>query len=62
VWVFLLWLFPSVNPIWAPVAFATFSSNSVSNSLGYSNSKFILRYGPLPGTKFFADIRDLKLE
>jgi hypothetical protein len=30
-----------------------FFSNSVSNSPSYSNSKFVLRYGPLRKTNFF---------
>jgi hypothetical protein len=29
--ILLLWLFSSVEPIWAPAAFTIFSSNSVSN-------------------------------
>ncbi len=51
--------FSSVDHIWALVAFTKFSSNSVSNSPGYSNSKFALRYGPLRGTKFFLQVPGL---
>ncbi len=34
-----------------PVYFTTFVLNSDSNSLSYLNSKFVLRYGPLRGSK-----------
>jgi hypothetical protein len=37
-----------------------FFSNSVSNSLSYLNSKFELRYGPLPGTNFFSRYQGFK--
>ncbi len=49
--IFVLWFCSSIDPIWGPVYFATFFSNS--------NSKFELRYGRR--TKlFFADTVDLK--
>ncbi len=48
-------------PFWPVFTFLHFFSNSVSNSTSYSNSKFVLRYGPLGGggAHFFADIMDL---
>jgi hypothetical protein len=52
-WDFVLWFFSSIDPIWAHVYFTKFLSNSVSNSPSYSNSKFVLRCGPLRKTNFF---------
>ncbi len=51
--IFVLWFYSSIDPIWAPVYFTNFFSNSFSNSPSYSNSKFVLRYGPRRRTKFF---------
>jgi hypothetical protein len=43
-------------------SYPIFFSNSVLNSLNYSNSKLVLRHGPLRGTAFFlTDTRDLNL-
>jgi hypothetical protein len=61
--IFILWLLSSIDPVWIPFAYTTAFSNSVSNSPSYSNSKLVLHYGPLRGTNFVTDNRDLiKLE
>jgi hypothetical protein len=54
--IFTLWFYSSIDLIWASVYFNQFFSNSVSNSPSYWNTKFVLRYRPLRGTKFFLQI------
>jgi hypothetical protein len=61
-WDFCPLVFFSNWPHLGPCLLHYIFSSCVSTLLSYSNSKFVLRYGPLRGTRFFlADTRDLKL-
>ncbi len=54
------WDFPSLAFFIVALFRLLNSLNSASNSLSYSNAKFVLRFGPLQGNSFFANTRDLK--